>query len=313
MIDYLLSFLVVGLFSVGLIIGFLIGGRNALRKFFEKATVGAIYLLLFVLGQRVGGNDRIISELDKVGVVAFVIAAASIAGSILMVYVVNMCFLNIGVDSGINKKKVSLRKGLISSLIIFVFFAVGVVIALLGATIPLVWLGSLTDIALYCLMLLVGVTIGGDTSVWHVLKQTKLALFLLPFSIVAGTLLGATLVGICLSSVSWVDSLAVGCGMGYYSLSAVILSNIRGEMIGIIALLANLFREILTLLLTPLLVRYFGPLAGVASGGATSMDTSLPVIVSVSGREVAIPAFFSGLVLTVLVPVLISFLFLVFV
>jgi uncharacterized membrane protein YbjE (DUF340 family) len=75
----------------------------------------------------------------------------------------------------------------------------------------------------------------------------------------------------------------------------------------VVALLSNIFREVATLLTTPILVRYFGKLAGIASGGATAMDTTLPVISRYSGKEYAIIALFSGIVLTILVPFLVTF------
>jgi uncharacterized membrane protein YbjE (DUF340 family) len=62
-----------------------------------------------------------------------------------------------------------------------------------------------------------------------------------------------------------------------------------------------------TLLLTPLFVKYFGKLAGIMSGGATAMDTTLPIITRYSGKDYAIISLFSGIVLTILVPVIITF------
>ena len=78
-------------------------------------------------------------------------------------------------------------------------------------------------------------------------------------------------------------------------------------VLGVIALLANLSREIITLIFAPLFVRLFGKLAPIASGGATAMDTTLPIVARFSGKEYAIIAFFSGIVLTVLVPILVPF------
>ncbi len=51
------------------------------------------------------------------------------------------------------------------------------------------------------------------------------------------------------------------------------------------ALLSNILREILTLVGTPLLVRLLGPLAPISCGGASTMDTTLPVIARYAGRE----------------------------
>jgi uncharacterized membrane protein YbjE (DUF340 family) len=101
--------------------------------------------------------------------------------------------------------------------------------------------------------------------------------------------------------------MAVGAGFGYYSLSGILIAEISGEELGVVALLANIFREVLTLTLAPLLVKWFGKYAVIASGGATAMDTTLPVVVRYSGKEMAVVAVFSGLVLSILVPVLVPF------
>ncbi|MBN2521044.1 MAG: lysine exporter LysO family protein, partial [Bacteroidales bacterium] len=66
---------------------------------------------------------------------------------------------------------------------------------------------------------------------------------------------------------------------------------------------------IFTFIFTPLLVRYFGRLAPIASGGATSMDTSLPIITKFTGKEYAVISIYNGIVLSILVPVLITFIY----
>jgi uncharacterized membrane protein YbjE (DUF340 family) len=102
------------------------------------------------------------------------------------------------------------------------------------------------------------------------------------------------------------ESLAVGAGFGYYSLASVLIAHIGGKTLGVIALLANMTREFITLIGTPLLARYFGRLAPIASGGATSMDTTLPVITRSVGTEYAVISVVNGVVLTALAPLLIT-------
>ena len=103
--------------------------------------------------------------------------------------------------------------------------------------------------------------------------------------------------------------LAIGAGFGYYSLSSIVISKISGETIGIIALLSNIIREVGTLVLAPVLVKYFGKLAPIASGGATTSDTTLPIIVKYSGKEYALGAIVNGVILTLLVPIIIAFIY----
>ena len=75
---------------------------------------------------------------------------------------------------------------------------------------------------------------------------------------------------------------------------------------GTVALLANIMREIITLLGAPLIVRFFGKLAPISAGGATSMDTTLPVITRYSGDKYAILSIFHGFVVDFSVPFLVT-------
>ena len=103
------------------------------------------------------------------------------------------------------------------------------------------------------------------------------------------------------------DVLAVGSGFGYYSLSSILITEYKGAELGTVALLANITRELFTLLAAPLLVRFFGTLAPIAAGGATTMDTTLPIISQTSGREYVPVSIYSGFVTDFSVPFLVTF------
>ncbi|QEN09730.1 lysine exporter LysO family protein [Oceanispirochaeta crateris] len=196
-----------------------------------------------------------------------------------------------------------------NSLIILLFFVLGVGVGAWGeggGWIPDAF-DSLSTYVLYGLMGLVGFGIGGDTQALKVLKDTKLKIMLVPLSVVIGSLGGASLVYVFIKDLDLQEVLAISAGFGYYSLSSLFITELRGEVPGTIALLTNIMREIITLLMTPLFVRWAGPLGPIASGGATSMDTTLPIISLYSGKQYVMIALFSGIVLTVVVPFLVPF------
>ncbi len=122
-----------------------------------------------------------------------------------------------------------------------------------------------------------------------------------------GTLAGSALAGLVLSGRSLTDCLAVGSGFGYYSLASVFITEYKGAELGTLALTANIIREIITLLGAPLLVCWFGKLAPICAGGATTMDTTLPVITRFSGKEFVIVSIFHGFVVDFSVPFLVTF------
>jgi uncharacterized membrane protein YbjE (DUF340 family) len=194
-----------------------------------------------------------------------------------------------------------------SSLIILSFFVAGVLLGITGKVPTLFIENDFSLYALYVLMFLVGIGIGADRNSWKVIKTMKIKILFVPLGVIVGTLIGTAIVSVFIPDLKLKEVLAVGAGFGYYSLSSLFIARISGETLGVIALLSNISREILTLLITPILVQYFGKLAGIASGGATSMDTTLPIITRYSGKEWSIISVFSGVVLTLLVPFLVTF------
>jgi len=193
------------------------------------------------------------------------------------------------------------------TLIILTFFIAGVLLGVSGRIPECAISADWSTYALYMLMFLAGVGIGADRGSWQVIRTINIKILLVPAGIILGTFIGVTVCSLLLPSLELREVLAVGAGFGYYSLSGILISGMHSEALGVVALLSNIFREVFTLLFTPLLVRHFGKLAGIAAGGATSMDTTLTVISKYSGRDYAIISLFSGIVLTILVPVFVTF------
>jgi uncharacterized membrane protein YbjE (DUF340 family) len=188
------------------------------------------------------------------------------------------------------------------TIIILIFFAAGLMSGIFDL-LPAHFGGDqMTMYVLYALLLLVGIGVGANKNTLSILKSANWKIILIPFSVVLGTFLGTTLYTLFDPELTLRECWAVGAGYGYYSLSSVIIKEMAGETLGVIALLSNIIREILTLVFTPLLAKYFGILAPISSGGATAMDTTLPIITRYIGVEYVAFSVFSGLVLTLLVP-----------
>lgn len=193
------------------------------------------------------------------------------------------------------------------SLIIISFFVAGILIAYFKVLPQSILNADLSTYALVILMFLVGVATGINPKTWQILKKAKFKILTVPLAAIIGTWIGVALISFLLPTVSLKNSLAVGSGFGYYSLSSILISKIEGDVLGVTALLSNIIREILTLLFTPLIAKYFGKIAPITVGGATSMDTTLPIISKYVGSEFAIISIFSGTVLTITVPIFVTF------
>lgn len=193
------------------------------------------------------------------------------------------------------------------SLIIVGFFILGIAAVLSGMVPESIIDGDLTFYALCALLLCVGIGIGSDRNIVTKFKSLDVRMALLPLGTALGTFAGSLVVSFILSGRSPLDCLAVGSGFGYYSLSSIFITEYKGAELGTIALLTNIIREMVTLLLSPVLAKVFGPLAPISSGGVTSMDTTLPIIMASSGEQYSAVSIFHGFILDFSIPFLVTF------
>lgn len=191
------------------------------------------------------------------------------------------------------------------SVIIVSFFIIGLIIGRADLTSLSIESSNLSFYTLCALMLFVGINIGSDSKILKSFRAINPRLILLPIVTIIGTLIGSAIISIFIEHRSLTDCLAVGSGFGYYSLSSIFITEYKGAELGTVALLSNILREIITLLLAPFLVKYFGKLAPISAGGATTMDTTLPIITKYSGQSFVIIAIFHGFVVDLSVPFLV--------
>lgn len=165
-------------------------------------------------------------------------------------------------------------------------------------------LDLISAVSINILLFTVGLDLGRDKEVWIKIRSMGWKVLLLPLSIALGSLLGAAVISLIISF-PLNEGVAVGAGFGWYSLSGVMLKELVGAELGTIAFLSNIFRELMSLVIIPFVALHLGGITAVAPGGATSMDTTLPLISKAAGPDIALMAFISGAVLSGLVPVLV--------
>lgn len=167
---------------------------------------------------------------------------------------------------------------------------------------------------LYALMFQVGISIGGGEDFKALIHGFRWKMLLIPLATIGGTLLFSALVSVLLTRWSVFDCMAIGSGLGYYSLASILIVELKAPVIGTqlatelatIALLTNVIRELVALVGAPLIGKYFGKLAPISVAGVTSVDVALPSIIRVSGKEVVPIAIFHGILVDMSVPFFIS-------
>lgn len=195
-----------------------------------------------------------------------------------------------------------------------VAFALGVFFGYSGWIPDAVDCSRLSSIVLLVLMTQVGLGFGSGESFDMLRRDFRWEWLLLPFATVGGTLVAAAAVGVFWALGSVADALAVGSGLGYYSLSSLLITQLKSlvsspEMavqLGIVALLANVARELIAIVCTPFFAKV-SPLSPISAAGCSSCDISLPVIARWSGEGMVPLSILHGVVLDMSVPVLVTF------
>lgn len=184
---------------------------------------------------------------------------------------------------------------------ILLFFVAGIILGH-EKLIPAIFLDTnLSLYALWLLMACIGLSLGADKDMLKIFKSLNPAILFLPLATTLGTFAGAISVSFFLPY-SMADCLAVGSGFAYYSLSSIFITQFKGADLGTLALIANIAREMFTLVSTPVLVYIFGPMAAISCGGATTMDTTLPIITCYAGNRWIMPAILHAMIIDFSVP-----------
>jgi len=160
------------------------------------------------------------------------------------------------------------------------------------------------DFGLCLLLLLVGIDIGKQKNILKEIKALGMSIIVIPVLIGIGSITGALVVGLFLK-LPINESTALGAGFGWYTLSAVMLVDYSAE-ISALAFLSNVIREVLAIMMIPIVAKWIGHMEAVAPAGATAMDTTLPIITRYTSSKYGIVAFISGAILSTSVPILVS-------
>ena len=163
---------------------------------------------------------------------------------------------------------------------------------------------KIVSLGLCLLLFFVGMDIGDSGDIFPKLKKFGKKIWFLPMSTIAGSLLGGY-IGSMFTTLTMGQGIAVSAGLGWYSLSAIELSKISAEL-GSLAFLTNVLRELIAIFSVPFIAKYIGSLESVSVAGATAMDTLLPIINKNNSADISIVAFFSGIILTSSVPILLA-------
>jgi len=159
---------------------------------------------------------------------------------------------------------------------------------------------QLFTVALIALLFVFGFSFALDKDAVDKMRKTGVRILAFPLLVVLGSLVGGLVAGLVLQ-LNLTGTMAVSSGFGWYTLAGPMMGQLLGPKWGTLGFTANFLRELITITSIPLMVK-LDKFAPVASGGGTTMDTTLGVIMRYCGKDTLILAFSNGLVLSLVAP-----------
>ena len=285
-----------------LFIGYLIPVKNKERlSSINRVLMWMIYIILFLMGIGLAQLDNLLENLKRVGEYTLVFLSL-----ILLFNVIGLSWLNRYLTWPSLQQKtqsVSRLKMLFSSADLIIAIILGFTIGLTRLSF-FKYSGDATELTLLVLLLLVGIQLrNSGLSLRHVLVNRNgilVSLMVVVSSLSAGAV-AALVMGIPVNA-----GVSLASGFGWYSLSGSVLTKSLGPVLGTTAFFNDLGRELISLMLLPILLRRNMAVA-LGLTGATSMDFALPIIQKSGGMIIIPAAIVHVFILSLFAPILMAF------
>ena len=293
-----------------LVLGYLVPIRSTrVQHHINRAVNGSVYLILLFMGISLAGLENLSSQLSRLGGNALLLFSITTAFNLAALWWLSRRLPFKADDSPVVKNaptsKLAAMQG---SLLLVAVVAGGVIFGLLLG--PLIGdrlfntADLLAEWVLYLLLVLIGCQLRNSGMPLKQILLNRMGLAIAVTLAISSLLAG--LAAAPLLSLGWNEGLAMAAGFGWYSLSAILIGDQLGPLMGGVAFFNDLTRELLAFILIPLVIHRHTALA-IGYGGATSMDFTLPVIQQHGGVACVPIAVVSGFILSLLSPPLILF------
>ena len=280
-------------------IGFAIPSNPKMTFIADKALSYLVFVILTVIGIELSQVEGLGSQVGEIALYVTVLAILTIGAGLFGL----MLFDRLKpwqAKKPVAKSKehhVSIRGSLVQVFCV----VIGMVI---GYFLPIDYMPpeNTMTVLLMILILLVGIGLkGSGITLKEVLLNKRGVQMSVIFTL--AVLIGGLVFAMIFTDVSWTQGLALSSGFGWYSLSAIIMTDAYGAIWGSVALFNDLIREFFALIFIPVFMRKY-PSASVGLGGATSLDFTLPIIQQSGGLKVVPLAISFGFIINIVSPVL---------
>ena len=293
------SLLTLVLVLMPLFIGFAIPSNRKMTAFADKGLTYLVFIILTLIGIELSQVEGLGSQIGEIALYVTSLSILTIGTGLFGLMLFD--HLNPWAAKKPSVKSKEHRVSIRGSLVQVVCVVIGMII---GYFLPTGYMPpeNTMTIMLMILVLLVGIGLkGSGITLKEVLLNKRGVEMSIIFTV--AVLVGGLLFALIFTDVSWMKGLALASGFGWYSLSAIVMTDAYGAIWGSVALFNDLIREFFALIFIPVFMRKY-PSASVGLGGATSLDFTLPIIQQSGGLKVVPLAISFGFIINIVSPVL---------
>ena len=315
-----------GAAAIGYVIGTILKKKNIVVSWTASLQSICLYVLILVMGMRMGSNREVIDNIGTIGLSALLFTVLAQVGTVVFMFIARK---SLGFDrfgrlksnseyagsdekedekTGLNKTTLIVVLAVVAGLL-FGFFVIlrftenGVIFK--GDIENFSSLASaIIRVGLIALLIFVGMDLSKEGNVFAEIRAAGLRILIFPVAAIVGSLAGALVSGLILG-MNLNEALAIGSGFGWYTLAPGIIIDAGFVQASAISFLHNVSRELVAIVLIPVVANKVGYIECCGMGGAAAMDVTLPVAEKATNASIAIYSFVLGVVLTILVPVLV--------
>lgn len=293
------SLITLALVLAPLFVGFALPASETRTRLADTLLSYLVYLILTLIGVELSQVHGLGAQVGNIALYVLVLAVLTIGSGLVALMLLDKLqpWQARPTDSDAAQHKVSIRGSLVQVMCVAIGFG-------LGRLLPNTWLppeNTMTGL-LMVLILLVGIGLkGSGITLKEVMINKRGIQISAVFTLVV--LASGMLFALLFREVSLTQGMALSAGFGWYSLSAIVMTEAYGAVWGSVALFNDLLREFAALLFIPVFMRRY-PSAAVGLGGATSLDFTLPVIQRSGGLAVVPLAISFGFIINIVSPVL---------
>ena len=284
-----------------LVVGYLFSISNTQTlEFINRSTSRLIYVILALMGLSLAALDNLGSNLQTILLYTATFFVCLSVCNLMALPAIDK-LLPLKTDS--SNKKLPLSSMAMESAKLILVVGSGLIAGLV-MPISLDWVDTASEWILFVLLFFIGIQLRNSGLTLRQILLNKHGM-VIAITIITTSMLGGVIAAYILD-IPLFKALAMSSGFGWYSLAGILMGDAFGPVYGGASFMLELLRELVALVLIPVLIRSY-PCTSIGYAGATAMDFTLPVIQTTGGVRCVPIAIVSGFILSLLVPILMLF------